>query len=54
MTITGDDTTRFEGAPEVVLDIRLREIVANSLLHLKDKSEYLLSSETVKRPSQAL
>lgn len=54
VTVTWNNTSRLENAPEEVVDILLGELLTNSLLHIKDESENLLGSKTVERTGETL
>ena len=42
MAVTGNDTARLEGRPEVLLDLLVAEIVTDRLLHLLEPLEHFL------------
>jgi hypothetical protein len=54
VAVTGDNTAGVQGGPEVVLDGRVAEVVANGLLHLSEPVEDLLVGQTVKGTGQTL
>lgn len=47
VAVTGNDTARVEGRPQVVVDVLLTVTGGNSLLHLENPSENLLGGQTV-------
>lgn len=54
MAITGNNTARLEGRPQVFGDVRVAEIVSNGLLHLSEPIEHLLVGQAVKRTGQTV
>lgn len=52
MSVSGDDTSALQDAPDIVLDLFWAWVVSNLLLHVKDESEDFLVGETVERTSE--
>lgn len=54
VAVTWNNTASLEGGPEVLLDLLIREIVADGLLHLGEPVKNLLVGETVKWASKTV
>ena len=54
VAVTGNDTARVEGVPEVLLDVLVREVRADGLLHLGEPVEDLLVGKTVERAGKTV
>lgn len=54
VAVTGNDTARVQGGPQVVGDGLVAKVVANSLLHLSEPVEDLLVGKTVEGTSQTV
>lgn len=49
VSVSGNDTTRVQGRPEVLLDILIRQIVADGLLHLGEPVKNFLVGQSMER-----
>jgi hypothetical protein len=54
VTVSGNDTSGIESVPEVLLDILVREVVTDGLLHLGEPVKDLLVGQSVKRTSKTV
>jgi len=54
VTVTWNDTAAVEGVPEVLLDVLIRKVISNGLLHLSEPVENLLVGQSVERTSKTL
>lgn len=52
VAVTGHDTARLERRPEVLLDLLVRGVLADGLLHGKRPAEHLLVGKAVERASE--
>jgi hypothetical protein len=54
VAVTGNDTARLEGVPEVLGDVLVRKVRADGLLHLGEPVEDLLVGKTVERAGKTV
>mgnify|MGYP005989195041 CR=1 FL=1 len=54
VAVTGNDTARVEGVPEVLGDVLVAEVVTDDLLHLGEPVEDLLVGQTVERTGKTV
>jgi hypothetical protein len=54
VTVSGNDTSGIKGVPEVLLDVLVREIVTDGLLHLGEPVKDLLVGQSMERTSKTV